>query len=1118
MSRIHDFFSGIWGDRSVDGQRDSNSADAPQARRKTGQNENTDRQKSGTTSVEDLVADNQSFQLPREQLTTHAVGPYTLEDEIGRGGMGTVWSAKQQEPVKRRVAIKLINAGPDSQQFVQRFESERNNLALMNHPAIATMFDAGKTEEGQLFFAMELVNGPNLVDYCNKNRLSTNDRLRLFLDACSAVQHAHQKGIIHRDLKPSNILVGTIDRKPQLKVIDFGLSKLENSSTGRSRKTRIQRSNAGHLDLTRDGQVIGSVRYMSPEQAAGETNKVDTRADVYSLGIVLYELLTGSVPIDKNSLNDVPVSSILDAIQNEPDLLPSEMVSRATPLDLKKRLSQQRSSLKTLQRNLKKELDWIVMKAIQKHPDDRYKTVSEFATDIKRFLNNEPVSARPGSNFYKLRKSVSRNRVLWGSAACIVAALMVGTVLATIGLVRAINAEKIAELRLEQSRKSNEVLADIFADMDVYAIEMETEPFKVMAARNLVAASKRLDGETVDDPLENVKLQIKLAHALNSFEFYKDSIPIGLGALNVTSEQEDFSDLRFEAGKVYVRALIGAAKTDQAEVALIPLLELSKQSQGPESENHLDLLLLSGMVSHANYDFASAYQKFATVAAKREANPDSSELEIYDAKYWMARCYSRKTANDDSLPSMKDVVEYYKEALPTGHPRSIRATLNYGWAISDSGNFSKGLLHAEEGLELALKTYGNEHPSTYDAMLTVGLLVHRRGDFERGGPLLEKAWEGLSESVGARHPRAITAPIMLAQMCERIGDYGRAIELLEQAMALSKGNRGIEVQLADVYAKVGEYGKARAVTQTLLDKYDIEKAGRPPSHLSPFSLMYHIADFYGQEKRYPEAIALLRQSRDGFERTEETYNFPAMRSNLTLARYLAKNGQHEEATQVIQTYLAEMPEEFGPKNRLRLCCEAETGVLLLLSGKPQEAAMQLESVVMSGVMLRHNEFLIRQWRLAMKESGLHEQMMSTIDRELSGYPRRFRPNSIRHAMQLRTLGYDLIQLEQSERAIELLTESVAMLEEEKHGTWNHVITQFDIARLKMDQQTTDAADENRILELENAWASLEKMKEAAFPIQRSSLKDSIKALVHVCESKGNETYAETWRDRLESFQ
>ena len=1076
----------------------------------------------GTTSVDDLLAIHRCFKFlekvwPSDESAPRSVGPFTLVEEIGRGGMGIVWSATQTEPIKRTVAIKLINPGPQSRRMVKRFESERNVLALMNHPGIATIFDAGETDEGQRYFAMELVDGTNLDKHCDQNQLLVEERLNLFLDACSAVQHAHQKGIIHRDLKPSNILVGMVDGKPLLKVIDFGLSKFQGGPSFIQQSKQSDQPGSATINATMDGQVIGSVRYMSPEQAAGDVSNIDIRSDVYSLGVVLYKLLTDSIPVERESLRDAPVSIILDSIQNETNLPPSKTLDRYSKPRLEEMLGWRKTSFKSYQNKLTEDLDWIAMKATQKNPDDRYASVSEFAADIERFLKREPVLARPGSNAYKIKKSISKNRLLWASMASVVVALLVGSVLATVGLLRAMNAEKIAESRLNQARKSNEVLGDIFGKMDMLAIEMQSEPFKVMAARNLVTASKRLDEQTLEDPLENVSLQIKLANALNSLEFYDDAIPIGQKALEVASAESSSRTLEFEAGKVLVRSLIGAAEISAARNTLAPLLKKSSLEERPDSEIFLDFLLLDGMIDHFSFDLRKAYKTFAQVAAGRTLLFGPEDLRTYDARYWMATSYTEASRPDASLPLMKEVVDFYKDSLPEGHPRSIRALLNYGWAVSDSGDYGNGLLHVRESYAMAQQTFGNNHPTTYDSMLAVGLMTHRKGNFELGKPLLEKAWEGLSNSVGVKHPRAIRAPLMLAQMNERIENYGRAVELLEQALALSNGQHGIQLLLADAYANAGEYEKARDIIQNMMAAEKSPAVKGKPGRFSN-QLHYHMGDYYFQEGRYEEAVVNLRIARAELLENEEQYNFLTMRVVLSLARGLGKIGQHEEAMQIIQSYEDEMPDSMGPKNRIRLCCHAETGIILQLAGKQVEAEKKFKSVIDSNVDLLHHDFLVRKWRLALSVTGRQEDMMDSIEMEMNGFHRRFTPGSIRHAMKLRTLGYDLVEFKQREKAIELLTESIAILKEKEPDSRTLAITQFDVAKLRMDLDAEDKAEsEKHMDDLEDVWQTLAEMMTEAIPVQKNALRKSLIELVKTCEENEDLVMAETWRLRLENL-
>ena len=343
--------------------------------------------------------------------------------------MGTVWMAEQRHPVSRRVALKLIKAGMQDKLILARFEAERQAVAMMNHDNIAKILDAGTADDGSPFFVMELVQGVPIAEFCNRNQLTPEQRLELFAPVCLAVQHAHQKGVIHRDLKPGNILVGIYDGKPIAKVIDFGLAKALEHHTKLTDKTMF----------TEFGQVLGTLQYMSPEQAQLDGMDIDTRTDIYSLGVILYELLTGSTPIDKETLQHNALLQVLEIIRKKEPPRPSQRLSSSRDL-LSTAAERQQIQPMRLQRLLRGDLDWIVMKALEKNRSRRYDSAKDFYDDIKRYVNNEAIEARPPSTSYRLRKFISNHRGLVASLATITA-LLIGAVAVSSTFLRSVRVE-----------------------------------------------------------------------------------------------------------------------------------------------------------------------------------------------------------------------------------------------------------------------------------------------------------------------------------------------------------------------------------------------------------------------------------------------------------------------------------------------------------------------------------------------------------------------------------------------------------------------------------------------------------------------------------------------------
>ena len=434
-----------------------------------------------------------------------AIGRYRLLEQIGEGGFGTVFMAEQQHPVRRRVALKVIKPGMDTRQVIARFEAERQALALMDHPNIARVLDAGATETGRPYFVMELVRGVPITDYCDDNHLTPRQRLGLFVQVCQAVQHAHQKGVIHRDLKPSNVLVTMHDGVPVPKVIDFGVAK----ATGQQLTERTL--------FTNFAQLVGTPLYMSPEQAELSGLDVDTRADIYSLGVLLYELLTGTTPFDPERLKKAAFDEVRRIIREEEPPKPSTRLSTmgeaATAVSARRKTDPRR-----LGQLVRGELDWIVMKALEKDRNRRYETANGLAMDVKRYLADEPVAACPPGATYRLRKFARKHRLQVLAGGAVVAALVAGTVGTTAGLLRARSAQARAQLQAERAAALNDFMRRVLS-----SARPGHDGRDVRVADLLDTASADLDGRFRGQPDLELEARQALREAYDSLGLVEQS-------------------------------------------------------------------------------------------------------------------------------------------------------------------------------------------------------------------------------------------------------------------------------------------------------------------------------------------------------------------------------------------------------------------------------------------------------------------------------------------------------------------------------------------------------------------------------------------------------------------
>jgi serine/threonine protein kinase len=1016
------------------------------------------------------------------------VGPYRLMEQIGEGGFGLVFVAEQQEPVKRKVALKIIKPGMDSAQVIARFEAERQALALMDHPNIARVLDAGATDSGRPYFVMELVRGIPITEYCDKHQLSPHERLELFITVCQAIQHAHQKGIIHRDVKPSNVLVTSHDGKPAAKVIDFGVAKA------------IHQHLTERTIYTHFAQMIGTPLYMSPEQAEMSGLDIDTRSDIYSLGVLLYELLTGTTPLEKHRLRQAAYDEIRRLIREEEPPKPSTRLS--TSESIAAVAAQRKMEPAKLSKLVRGDLDWITMKALDKDRTRRYETANGLARDIQRYLSDEPVEASPPSTVYRLRKLARKHRTVLTTAAAFVVLLTAGAGIATWQAVRATQAETLAvganthlDAANTELKRSNQSLDA--ANQNLTATNHQLELARQAADRAAAAEKTAADKERAARMEE--ERQRKFAEAIR--QFVQDDFL----ALTSVEGQERFGGAGHEA--LSKDTTLGQLLDRAAEKLR------SRQDLDPRIE--AELCWIVGVNYRCAGEAAKGVPFLERAVALRKQVLGRDHEQTLDALNSLAVCYGAAGKMDLAQTLLEETLKLQKAKLGPDHPGTLASMNNLASEYSAAGKLDLALPLLEELLQLIKAKLGPDHRHTLTSMNSLATAYQDAGKLHLAVPLYEETLKVRRAKFGPDHPDTLNSMNNLAYVYQRAGKLDVALLLFQETLKLHKAKLGpdhpntliIMNNLAEGYRVAGELDLALPLYEETLK---VRKAKLGPDHPDTLTSMNNLALGYLAIRKLDLALALyeetlkLRKAKLGLDHPD------TLTSMGGLAGFYWSIRRLDQSISLYEETLKLREKKIGRSHPATQLTVANLGVNYRDAGRLTEALPLLEEAYRASRTIPTLRWVGAELLDGYSRAGKAEAA-TTLARDLVAGARQSLPReSPQLAGVLAQYGVTLLQLKAFTDAEPLLRETLAIREKHQAELWSTYNTQSMLGGALLGQKKNGDAEPLLLKGYEGM-----KTREKTIPPQgKVRLTEAAERLVQLYETTGNAAEAERWRKEL----